>query len=112
MFDPLVPGYHLDVMDDHFVPNLTWGPAFVNVIAGATKKQVWVHLMVDNPEQWPDRLNLPGGSIVTVHIESSGDIPMVLVAIRQKGWLSGIALNPNSPVTAIQDLLGIIDHVT
>ncbi len=70
LLDNHCDGYHLDVMDDHFVPNLTFGPDIINAIAALTQKPLHVHLMVDNPEKWPERLKLRGGDTVIVHYES------------------------------------------
>ena len=63
-------GYHLDIMDYHFVPNLTCGPLFINAIARITYKQLWVHLMITNPTHFIDMLILPPKSIVNFHFES------------------------------------------
>ena len=70
LLDSHCDGYHIDVMDDHFVPNLTWGPAFIAAIRKATKLPLHVHLMVDNPQVWPARLNLTAGDTVIFHHES------------------------------------------
>lgn len=90
-------GYHLDVMDDHFVMNLTFGPDIINAIARATKKPLHAHLMVDNPEKWPGRLKLRVGDTVIVHYESLGDnYEKMCEEIRKKGWLVGLAINPET----------------
>lgn len=65
--DPYCPGYHLDVMDYHFVPNLTWGPSFIEAISKATTRQLWVHLMVDNPIVWIEKLSLPSKHLEFSH---------------------------------------------
>ena len=62
-------GYHIDVMDDHFVPNLTWGPAFVNAIRKATKRPLHIHLMVDNPASWVERIALEKADTFIFHHE-------------------------------------------
>ncbi|KKQ32837.1 MAG: Ribulose-phosphate 3-epimerase [candidate division TM6 bacterium GW2011_GWF2_37_49] len=98
--DSVCDGYHIDVMDDHFVPNLTIGPDFVNAITRKTALPSHVHLMVDNPKNWCDRLNLKKIDTLTFHIEavSSYDELLDLVdKIRNKGWKKGLALNPNTP---------------
>ena len=62
-------GFHIDIMDDHFVPNLTWGPAFVNAISKVTNKSLSVHLMVDNPFKWLDRVELTNNDFLIFHFE-------------------------------------------
>ncbi|MBA3751479.1 ribulose-phosphate 3-epimerase [Candidatus Dependentiae bacterium] len=109
LLDPLVEGYHLDIMDFHFVPNLTWGPAFVNAIRAATKKQLFVHLMVDNPEQYFDLFSLQEDDIVSFHYESpSGYTPEELTTqISSRGWIPSIALNPETPLEVIFSLTNL-----
>lgn len=109
--DSCVDGYHIDVMDDHFVPNLTWGPAMVNAIAAATDRQIWVHLMVDNPAAWPDRLELPARSIVTIHFESTKEIKTVLQRIKEKNWLAGLAISPKTAPQETFELLPSVDQL-
>ncbi|NRB21566.1 ribulose-phosphate 3-epimerase [Candidatus Dependentiae bacterium] len=111
LFDPHCSGYHLDIMDDHFVPNLTWGPMFINAIAKATTKKLWVHLMVENPSSFLDRLSLPPGSIFTFHIESKGDHEKLIDAIKEKKWKPSIAINPKTNPKNIFNLLDKIDQV-
>jgi ribulose-phosphate 3-epimerase len=104
--EPEVAGFHLDVMDFHFVPNLTWGPAFINQIRLATKKQLWVHLMVDYPETYFDRLMLNPGDIVTIHIESPSNhsLNYLSAALTDRGWTPSVALNPTTPLEALNGL--------
>lgn len=109
--DPYVDGYHLDIMDNHFVPNLTWGPMFINAIAQATYRTLWVHLMVDNPMEWPDLLFLPPGSICTFHIESKKEIPKLIKQIKEKKWLASIAINPETSIEEIFPILNVFDQV-
>lgn len=97
--DPYCAGYHLDVMDFHFVPNLTWGPAFLEAIAHATTKKLWVHLMVDNPELWIEKLNLPPQTIVTFHIETTNSVAHIIKLIQNKNWLPSIAISPKTDVS-------------
>lgn len=96
--DPYCAGYHLDVMDFHFAPNLTWGPAFLEAIAGATAKKLWVHLMVENPDLWIEKLNLPPQTIVTFHIESTNSVAHIIKLIQNKSWLPSIAISPKTDV--------------
>lgn len=112
LLDPYVPGYHLDIMDFHFVPNLTWGPAFMDAIARTTKRTLWVHLMVDNPTIWVETLNLPGGSIVTFHIETIEKNLHLIKHIQDKNWLAGLAINPKTNAERIFPFLNTISQVT
>lgn len=109
--DPYVDGYHLDIMDNHFVPNLTWGPMFINAIAQATYRTIWVHLMVDNPLDWVNLLFLPPGSIYTFHIESDKEIPKLIKRIKEKKWLVSIAINPETSVEQMFPLLNTLDQI-
>lgn len=111
LLDPYCDGYHLDVMDGHFVPNITWGPAFINTIAATTTKQCWVHLMTTNPQMWIDRFVLSPGSMVDFHIETDVDHQAILDHIRFKGWRCGITLSPNTSITTILPLLRHVDYV-
>jgi ribulose-phosphate 3-epimerase len=109
--DPHCAGYHLDMMDGHFVPNITWGPAFVNAIAKKTSKQIWVHMMVTDPGQWLARLSLAPHSMVDFHIETNVDHQAIIKAIRTKGWSPGIVLNPETAVDLLAPLLDTVDYV-
>lgn len=103
-----VDGYHIDIMDNHFVPNLTWGLSFVEAISRITNKQLWIHLMVDNPADWIAKLELPEASIVTIHIESSKSIFEDVQCIKEKKWRSSVAINPN---TSLEEVFGIVHAV-
>ncbi len=114
LLDPHCKGYHLDVMDDHFVPNLTWGPSFINAIRQTTNLSLYVHLMVDNPFAWPDRLELKHEDTIVFHYEAlpnQRDQKKLIDHIHSKGILAGIALNPNTSVDLIADCLPLIDSV-
>lgn len=109
--DGVCDGYHIDVMDDHFVPNLTWGPAFVNAIRGGTTFPLDVHLMVDNPEEWVERLSLQQGDYFVFHYEACQNVEGLLSQVKAKGWKAGVALSPKTPVDAIENFLSAVDHV-
>lgn len=113
-FDLLCKGYHIDVMDDHFVPNLTWGPVFVNAIIAQTKLPVHVHLMVDNPVQWIDRLNLRTDDIFIFHYEACVSIEKIrelISLLKKKSVRCGIALNPATSVNVIEPIVSDLDSV-
>jgi ribulose-phosphate 3-epimerase len=109
--DPHCAGYHLDMMDGHFVPNITWGPAFINAIAEKTSKQIWVHMMVTDPGHWLPRFNLPPHSMVDFHSETDVDHQAVIKVIRDKGWNPGIVLNPETTIDLLLPLLDKVDYV-
>ncbi len=109
--DPHVDGYHLDVMDFHFVPNLTFGPAFVNAIAHATDKPLHVHLMVDNPEQWVEVLELRRHDTVIFHYEATTQHAALIDALKQKGYRVGIAINPQTSPDKVVEYLPLLDQV-
>lgn len=109
--DPHCDGYHLDVMDNHFVPNLTWGPQFINAIANTTAKPLLVHLMVDDPTDWLKKFTLPDHSTIIIHIESKGQIRKNLARIKEQHINAGLALNPQSSVQTLFPFLDIVDSV-
>ena len=110
LLEPWSAGFHLDVMDFHFVPNLTWGPDFVNAIRKTTPKQLWIDLLVDDPILYLDRFLLANNDIVSVHYESNYD-NAIFEEIRIRGWLASLALNPTTPLEVILPFLGSVDHI-
>lgn len=113
-FDDKCDGYHIDVMDDHFVPNLTWGPAFVDAIGKMTGLPLHVHLMVDNPEKWLDRVSLKKDDIFIFHHESFFHVEEILSFIKKIKSLScgvGVAINPGTLVDETVAYLSEIDHL-
>ena len=109
--DPHCVGYHLDVMDNHFVPNLTFGAAFINAMTKITRRQLWVHLMVEKPDEFIDTLFLPAGSMVTFHFESTPKDYYLAKRIKEKNWLASIAINPKTNVEEIFPFLDTVDQV-
>ncbi len=111
--DDHVDGYHLDIMDDHFVPNLTWGPAFIAALRRITKKPFQIHLMVDNPAAWISRLAFNSGDSFIFHVEAVADsgIHTVLRDARSAGWRVGLALNPGTQVERVGQHLASMDEV-
>lgn len=108
--EPHCAGFHLDVMDFHFVPNLTWGPDFINAIRAVTQQQVWVDLLVDQPLPYLERLKLRSGDIVSIHYESMYDTN-IFYQLHIKGWKASLALDPKTPIEVIIPFLDVIDHV-
>jgi ribulose-phosphate 3-epimerase len=93
--------FHLDVMDGHFVPNISFGPMIVDFIRKATPKYCDVHLMIEKPEKYLDVFRKSGADNISVHIEACPDLHGTLRRIRDLGSHAGIAINPGTPV---QDL--------
>jgi ribulose-phosphate 3-epimerase len=100
---------HVDVMDGHFVPNLTFGPKMVADLRKATRLPLDVHLMIERPEDWVDRYAEAGATYLTIHVEASADVPGTLAAIRARGVRPGLTLNPETPVDAVLPHLGLVD---
>ena len=99
---------HMDVMDGHFVDNISFGPAFVASAAKATGLPVDVHLMISRPDHYFSRFAGAADNI-TVHVEAPHDVAKTLAAIREAGCTAGLALNPATPFEAVEPFLGMID---
>lgn len=108
--EPFCAGFHLDIMDFHFVPNLTFGPAMINAVRKATSKTLWIDLLVEHPEKYLDHMNLAEGDIVSIHIESEHS-PDIFKSIRNRGWLASLALDPRTEITRATPLIAEIDHL-
>lgn len=102
---------HLDVMDGHFVPNLTFGPPLVRGLRPATPLWFDAHLMIEHPERFVDDFCRSGCNLVTIHAETTTDPRPILRQIRKHGCLAGIALNPATPVETIAGCLQEVDVV-
>lgn len=109
--DEYASGYQFDIMDNHFVPNLTYGPDFVNAVCAITHKKIWLHLMVDDPQSLLDRFFIPPGSIVTFHVESKANIIQTIEHIKTKKWLPGIAVNPKTLLEVVYPLLPLVHQI-
>ena len=102
---------HVDVMDGHFVPNLTFGFPVVRDLARATDLPLDVHLMVQEPERLLHEYLEAGAAWVTVHWEATTHLDRVAAQIRQAGAKAGVALNPATPVECLEDILPSLDYV-
>jgi ribulose-phosphate 3-epimerase len=100
---------HVDVMDGHFVPNLTIGPLIVKAARKATKLPLDVHLMIESPDRYLGAFVDAGADIVTVHQEVCPHLHRALQRIRELGARAGVALNPATPVEAVGDVIGALD---
>lgn len=102
---------HVDVMDGHFVPNLTIGPMIVEAIRPVTQLFLDCHLMVENPGRWIDSFAKAGADLITVHVEATSHLNRVVNQIRESGCRVGVALNPASPLCLIEDILDEVDLI-
>lgn len=102
---------HLDVMDGRFVPNITFGPMIVEAVRRVTRLPLDVHLMIIEPERYVEDFVKAGADHVTVHVEASPHLHRTLQRIRELGAKAGIALNPHTPISAIEEVLESADIV-
>jgi ribulose-phosphate 3-epimerase len=103
--------HHVDVMDGHFVPNLTFGPGTVAALRRATDATLDVHLMIQAPERWIDAYADAGADGLTVHVEATVHVHRALGRIRERGLTVGVALNPGTPLGALEPVLDDVDLV-
>ena len=103
---------HVDVMDGHFVPNITIGPLVVAACRRVTKLPLDVHLMIDNPEHYITEFAKAGSDYITVHVEAATHLHRLVQSIREhKGVRAGVSLNPATPLETLDVILGDIDMV-
>ena len=106
-----LPWIHLDIMDGHFAPNLTFGPGTVAALRPSSKLFFDVHLMLDEPHRYVEAFAKAGANHISVHIEPAYDHAGTLAHIRALGCQNGIVLNPGTPPEAVEPLLGVVDLV-
>ncbi len=102
---------HIDVMDGHFVPNITIGPLIVEAIRPVTKLPLDVHLMIENPDQYIEAFAKAGADYLTVHVEACKHLHRTVSFIKSFGVKAGVVLNPATPVEMIQHIIEDIDMV-
>jgi ribulose-phosphate 3-epimerase len=102
---------HVDVMDGHFVPNLTIGPVVVEAVKRATRLPLDVHLMIEQPERYVDAFVKAGAATVGVHVEACPHLHRTLGQIREAGARACVVLNPGTPAAAVEAVLGDVDQV-
>jgi ribulose-phosphate 3-epimerase len=100
---------HIDVMDGHFVPNLTIGPAIVAALRKTTRLPFDVHLMIDNPEKYIDDFAKAGSDRITIHVEAAVHLHRTIAMIRERGIRPGVSLNPATPLCRVEPILPDID---
>lgn len=102
---------HVDVMDGHFVPNITIGLPVVKSLRKATKLTIDTHLMIEDPSVYAVKFVEAGADMVSVHVEADVHLQRTLVAIREAGAKAGIAINPGTPLSALEEALPYADFV-
>jgi ribulose-phosphate 3-epimerase len=102
---------HIDVMDGHFVPNLTMGPPVVRSISRVAKVPLDVHLMIEEPDRYIEAFVRAGAAMISVHVEVLPHLHRTIQAIKELGAKAGVALNPSTPVVALEQIAGDVDHV-
>lgn len=102
---------HIDVMDGHYVPNLTFGPAIVRVIRELTNLPLDVHLMVDNPEAMLNWFIQAGADILTIHAETCKHLDALLCSIKERGCKAGVSLNPATNENVLTYILDKVDQI-
>ena len=102
---------HLDVMDGHFVPNLTIGPQAVSALRPVTKLPLDVHLMIEHPERYVGEFATAGADRLTIHAEACGDLKTVVEQVKQLGRKVGVALRPQTPLAVLDSCLELLDLV-
>jgi ribulose-phosphate 3-epimerase len=101
----------IDVMDGHFVPNITMGPMVVEAVRRCTRARLEVHLMITNPQQYIETFAKAGADLIIVHYEVCPHLHSVMQQIRGAGKMVGVALNPSTPVFMLDDMISLIDLV-
>ncbi len=102
---------HVDVMDGHFVPNLTLGPPVVKSIRKVTALKLDLHLMIEDPDQYAPMFIEAGADMISVHYEACRHLDRTLRLIRSEGALPGVVLNPATNLDAVDEVLYLVDHV-
>ena len=102
---------HLDVMDGHFVPNLTMGPAVVRAARRATRLPLDVHLMIEHAELYVDAFADAGANWVSLHVEAVPHLQRTVARVQERGLKAGVALNPATPLVSIEEIAPELDYV-
>jgi ribulose-phosphate 3-epimerase len=102
---------HVDVMDGHFVPNLTVGPPVVKAVRKATKLPIDVHLMIENADRYLDAFVDAGADWISVHVEALPHLQRSIAHLRGRGCRPGVAINPATPLASLEEILPELDYV-
>ena len=103
--------FHIDVMDGHFVPNISFGMPVMKAMKEHTKKPMDVHLMISDPDRYIQDFKDAGADILTVHIEACDHLHRSIQAIKAAGMQAGVSLNPHTPVSLLRDVIADLDLV-
>lgn len=103
--------FHIDIMDGKFVPNISFGPMITKTICGTTSKFCDVHLMIEEPERYVEDFMKAGADNITVHFETCTHLHRNIQQIKSLGIQAGVAINPHTPITSLQNILTEIDLV-
>jgi ribulose-phosphate 3-epimerase len=106
-----VDAFHMDIMDGHFVPNISIGPDIVAIARKITKLPMDTHLMISNPDNFVEKFVEAGSDRICVHVENNPNVHKTLMTIRKLGVGPGIVVNPGTPVESIYELLYMVDYV-
>ena len=102
---------HFDVMDGHFVPNITIGPPVLKSLARVTRLPIDVHLMIEDPDRYVEAFAEAGAASITVHAEAAVHLHRTVHLVKSLGVKAGVALNPATPVVALEQIAGDVDYV-
>jgi ribulose-phosphate 3-epimerase len=102
---------HVDVMDGHFVPNITIGPPVVRAIKRIATRPLDVHLMIEEPDRYIEEFIAAGASMVSIHVETVPHLQRSVTQIKKLGAKAGVVLNPSTPAAALEDIAGDVDFV-
>ena len=102
---------HCDIMDGHFVPNITFGPLVVEAVKRSVSIPLDVHLMISDPAKYIPAFCNAGADTITVHAETVEDLPILLADLKRRGVKTGVAVNPDKPIALFTPYLGMIDQV-
>lgn len=102
---------HIDIMDGHFVPNLTFGAPVIKMVREVTEKFFDVHLMVTNPQDYIEPFRQAGAQLITVHVETAPHLHRLVQSIKAAGMMAGVALNPSTSLSTIEEILPDVDVV-
>ncbi len=103
--------FHIDIMDGHFVPNITIGPMLVEQVRKITSKPLDVHLMIENPHKFVEDFIKAGADIITLHVETDRHIFRTIEIIKSKGIKAGVTLNPSTPLITLEHIIHEVDLV-
>ena len=103
--------FHLDIMDGHFVPNISFGPSIVKTINGITNLPLDTHLMIEKPDLYLKQFRESGSDILTVHVEACADLHRTISNIKELGMKAGVSLNPATSLSTIKEILPFVDLV-